>query len=363
MEQEARMTHQSLLAFEELEQQSQHNIVAMTPSSTREEKNERVEWDFITLNKQLPEVLQNKLILFQKSQDGYKWTLHYKNGVFGSLVDIVGEILVEIDKLPSKSNIKYYSIGTPQTGGIQVDHNIIQILASGFDLCKKNVPHTIFMTPTLQSTSSNTWLTDNHTEMLRLILDQKRVQLPAHTNMQLPKSTVILNTFFYTKFENNKAEALSWLSVHFNQHNLLFEHGCSVEELLLPLNLNNTHWILGIINIKHHCFFTMNPYRPKDPTAEELDKVRVITDELGKEYGFPEFSVRAPDFVQFLPVQHCRDTINCGVYISMYMAIYAFGSSAQTFIGKFLPKPIDECRFLLLAWLLKGEVFFPCIMP
>jgi hypothetical protein len=363
MEQEATDNQQLIAVSEELKCQDQpNNIVEIIPSQQTGENDawEKLDgWEFITMNKELPAELQNKILAFQKNQEAHKWTLHYNHGVFGSLVNTVGDILVHIDQLPSKRTTKYYSVGTATIGGIQMEYKTIHILASGFDLSKKYVPQAIFKTSTWQTRSSTTWLTDNHIEMLHLILDQKRVQLPKLTTMKLPNPTVVLSTYFFPKFQEDRAVALSWITANLNRHNLLFEHGCFAEDLLIPINVSNTHWILGIINLKHFCFFAMNPYRPNDPTAEELDKVRLVADELAKEYGFPKCNIKAPDHVESLPIQHSKDTFNCGVYISMYMTIYAFGSFAQTFIGNFLPTPIDECRFLLLAWLLKGEVFFP----
>jgi len=46
----------------------------------------------------------------------------------------------------------------------------------------------------------------------------------------------------------------------------------------------------------------------------------------------------------------------------MYLITYVFGFFRQPFIGNLLiPKAIDERRVLMIAWFLKGEIFFPSL--
>ena len=244
-------------------------------------------------------------------------------------------------------------------------YKIIRILISGFDLNKKHVPKSIFHSPIFQYNYKDRWLLDTHIELLRIILDNKKVIPPSNSNILYPNTSIVLSPHFLTKFnrdKQDKTEALSWLRLQLQRNGLLSDHGCLAEDILIPINLDNCHWILGTIDLKHHCYFALNPYRPTKPSHTELEMVKLITVALEEEFGFPNFNIRSPDFCQNLCFQHQKDSNNCGVYISMYLTIYAFGSNQKRFIGDFLPKSSDQCRFLLLSWLLKGEIFFPALM-
>ena len=137
-----------------------------------------------------------------------------------------------------------------------------------------------------------------------------------------------------------------------------------LEELLVPINLNNQHWILVTIDVKHCCYFAINPYRPEHPTEYELSIASFITDALSLELNLQttQFIHRSPNNVYHLPILLPHDTINCGVYVSIGLIVYAFGFFLQPFIGNLLiPKSIDECRVLMIAWFLKGEIVFPSL--
>ena len=243
---------------------------------------------------------------------------------------------------------------------MQLHRNIIQILASGIEVSKQLVHQDIHATSTFNHcTSKDTWLTDNHIEMLRLILDNQKMKIPKGCDIELPSTTIVLNTHFFTKFEIDQKEALLWLRGNFNRHDLLFDHGLLAESLIVPINLSNTHWILGVISLKENYYTAINPFQPKQPSDEELQKIHAIADAIKNEFGLASFKRGLPCFLSRLPIQHKKDSINCGVYVSMYMVIYAFGLNSHYFIGELLPSNIEQCRFLLLSWLLKGEVFFP----
>jgi hypothetical protein len=321
--------------------------------------------NFITMNKELPEELRNKLINFQGHKKANEFTLFFKHGVYGDIVILIGDIIKCYDQIPNKENKHLFSLGTVRgEGHAQMTYKIIRILISGFDLNKKHNPSSIFNSPAFQYNHADRWLTDTHIELLRIILDKKNVIPPNNFNEPYPNTSVVLSPHFITKFfkgGEDKFEALNWFRLQLHRNGLLSDHGCFAEDVLIPINLDNCHWILGIIDLKHHCYFAINPYRPTKPSYDELEKVRSITVALEEEFGFSDFQIRSPDFAQNLCSQHHKDTSNCGVYISMYLAIYAFGSTQKRFIGEFLPRSSEQCRFLLLAWLLKGEIFFPSL--
>ena len=121
------------------------------------------------------------------------------------------------------------------------------------------------------------------------------------------------------------------------------------EELLIPINLDNHNWILVTIDVKHHCYYAINPYNPLLPSTFELSIASFITEALSRKLNLQvqKFTDRSPNNVHHLPIQLPSDTINCGVYVSMYLVIYAFGTFQQPYIGNLLiiiPNTIDECR-------------------
>ena len=109
-----------------------------------------------------------------------------------------------------------------------------------------------------------------------------------------------------------------------------------VEELLVPISLNNQHWILVTIDVKHCCYFAINPYCPEHPTEFELSIASFITDALSREFNLQttQFIHRSTNNVHHLPIQLPHGTINCGVYVSMYLITYAFGFFQQNSISQ-----------------------------
>ena len=115
------------------------------------------------------------------------------------------------------------------------------------------------------------------------------------------------------------------------------------------------------INVKQICYYAINPYNPLLPTTFELSIASFITEALSRKFNLQvqKFTDRSPNNLHNLPIQLSSDTINCGVYVSMYLAICALGTFQQPYIGNLLvPKMIDECRVMITTWFLKGETFF-----
>ena len=175
---------------------------------------------------------------------------------------------------------------------------------------------------------------------------------------ELPRGIVCLDSFFFPKLQDTPEESLDWLRNLLNCYDLLFPHKCLLEELWIPINLVNQHWILVTVDFVHGTYFAINPIHPNNPTVQEISIADFIADSIWQEFGFESnrFVLRSPNHIHRLPVQF--DGIYCEVYMCMYMVIYAFGSFLNPYIGDLLPKSIDECRFLMLCWLLKGKIFF-----
>jgi len=78
--------------------------------------------------------------------------------------------------------------------------------------------------------------------------------------MQLfQKKKICLDMFFDTKLKEDQTEALEWLQIILQTKNLPSCFGqLLLEELLVPINLNNQHWILVTIGVFHCCYFAIN---------------------------------------------------------------------------------------------------------
>ena len=117
-----------------------------------------------------------------------------------------------------------------------------------------------------------------------------------------------------------------WLRHTLYRHDLLFDHALLLEELCVPVNLSNTHWIMIFIDLKHGTFFPINPYHPTDPTDSELTLGFKIASTIADTFGLQTPVQRSPDYCHRLPIQKPSDFINCGVDVCFYMVIYSFGS-------------------------------------
>ena len=181
----------------------------------------------------------------------------------------------------------------------------------------------------------------------------------SHVSKIFSPTSVCLSTFFYPKLRVDPKVALSWLTNTLNDQNLLFGKKFDVKEILIPVNLNDSHWILVFLNLNNLTFFAINPYHPNCPDQMESDIAKFIAESVGNEFARPSFKERRPNHIYSLPIQEHEDSINCGVYVSLYMVIYSFGSDIDENIAERLPENIDECRMLILGWFLRGLIYFP----
>ena len=164
-------------------------------------------------------------------------------------------------------------------------------------------------------------------------------------------------TFFYTKLKEDQTEALEWLQIILQTRNLLTCSGhLLLEELLVPINLNNQHWIIVTTDVKHCCYFAMNPYCPEHPTEFELSIASFITDALSREFNLQDtqFIHRTQNNVHHVPIQLLHDTINCGFYVKHVYDYVCIWFLSTTFHWK--PSHSKIHRFL------KGEFCFPSLM-
>ena len=69
-------------------------------------------------------------------------------------------------------------------------------------------------------------------------------------------------SFFFPKFQDTPEEALDWSRNFLNCYDLLLPHKCLLEELWIPINLGNQHWILVTVDFVHGTYFAINPIHP-----------------------------------------------------------------------------------------------------
>ena len=82
------------------------------------------------------------------------------------------------------------------TSSIQVTWRRVHILFSAVNLNQKH-ESTQYLQPNIIQ-PADTWLTDEHIELLRLMVDNNKLVLPSHANATFSKNTICFCVFFYT---------------------------------------------------------------------------------------------------------------------------------------------------------------------
>ena len=113
----------------------------------------------------------------------------------------------------------YYFPWDYNTSSIQVTWRILHILLSAVNFNRKH-ESTQYLQPNIIQ-PADTSLTDEHIELLRLMVDNGKLVLPSHANATFSKNTTCLGTFFYTKLQEDQSQALEWLQMILQTKNLL----------------------------------------------------------------------------------------------------------------------------------------------
>ena len=120
------------------------------------------------------------------------WNITNASGVFGSIVHEIGHILRIIMAQPLFKSSFYFSMGLQHTSRIQVTFIILQTLLSAVNL--------------------NQQLTDEHVELLRLMIDDRWQQACSSKSYWcnfFKKKIIRLGTSFYTKLIEDQTKALA----------------------------------------------------------------------------------------------------------------------------------------------------------
>ena len=204
-------------------------------------------------------------------------------GAKGQFVQLIGRLF----QLCPMSDDMLFRISLPNAGGYYpLTVKMFHIMLAGIVFHPKDHSATALRKKPMH----DRWLTDEHINLIRALVRLNRVQSSMNT---IPRSfsptSVCLTTYFYPKLMHEKHEALSWLKEALYDQNLLSDSRFDADEILIPINLSNTHWILAFLDFKHSTFFAINPYYPGDPTEKESDMVKFIADCLSDEFGRSRF--------------------------------------------------------------------------
>ena len=131
-------------------------------------------------------------------------------------------------------------MGSFVTGGVRVRYKLLQILLSGIHFQTKVSPslrYPVFI-------KGNDWLIDDHIEIVRNLLLNRKILRSSLEGQRISTTSICMNSFFARKMLDDPADALDWLRHTLYRHDLLFDHALLLEELCVPVNLTNTHWIM-----------------------------------------------------------------------------------------------------------------------
>ena len=207
-----------------------------------------IRWPFITLNSDLLPDLAVVLRDFQQIQSPTMLSLLDEQGIFGTLVDKIARIMQAINCQPFKEYTYLFSLGSFVTGGVQLRYKLLHILLSGISFHKtKTFPE---LRPP-RFIQSNSWLIDEHIEVIRLLLLNKKVLRSSQGGQRLSKTSICMNSFFSRKLLDDPEDAIDWLRSTLFRHDLLFDHALLLKKLCIPVNLANTRWTMIFIDLKH----------------------------------------------------------------------------------------------------------------
>ena len=187
--------------------------------------------------------------------------------------------------------------------------------------------------------------------------------------MQLIRRSVHLNHtylyeqfFFARKMLDDPADALDWLRHTLYRHDLLFDHALLLEELCVPVNLTNTHWIMVFIDLKHGTFFPINPYHPTAPTDQEQQLGYRIAVAIADEFGLRKPVMRSPDYCQSLPAQtHLTTSISGCMFVYIWLSMRLDLSQNITLVT-YCQTPLKSAGFWCYHGSFEEKYFFSLLL-
>ena len=138
---------------------------------------------------------------------------------------------------------------------------------------------------------------------------------------------------------------------------MLFDDKLLLKVLCIPINLSNTHWILIHLDLKNSTFFPINPYHPQNPSIRNTNRRRNGTKNLTAIWT----SRTCTQKPRLPPLFTHTTSIGFHKLWSLCLLVHGHMRLRLIFknnVGHLLPATIDQCRFLILSWMLRGEIFF-----
>jgi hypothetical protein len=308
--------------------------------------------DYLNVSDRQPQSVIAAIQTFQSEQQPYSWTLDYVHGVFGSLVLTVGTVYAQLQQ--SLPEVSLFSLGTGRSGSIGITLSSLQRVLAGIQFLPTDASTELFSS--LQFLDA--WLLDENIEAVRSLCNFDRFNLPPQMNFPSAHTNFVLNTHFYAELCTAPNAALDWFRKMAQRQGLLSNNGMLVEILYIPVNLNNSHWILIRMDFKQRHCSTIDPYAPAK-SGEHTRIAKFIANSIWKEFGMelPKFSEGAVPYSALLPVQ--RDPYNCGIYVCVYLVLLRLVDAGIPIEDFSSSRSIHEWRFLVFSWILKAEIFIP----
>jgi len=162
------------------------------------------------------------------------------------------------------------------------------------------------------------WLND---EIINFHLELFKERMKRNLNdPQVPREhrvrCIFFNTFFYTKLSDNW-RGYKYRSVRRwskKQHRQV--HESQVDKVIIPINVNNNHWCLAVINFQKKRFEYYDSLGGRNRSCLENLKKYVIDEH--KNYRKEDVALEDWEFVHPQDIPHQRNGCDCGVFTTQY---------------------------------------------
>jgi hypothetical protein len=261
-----------------------------------------------------------------------------ETGISGKLFSSVGEIYSKIKSGSSKLFI----------GRMEVTFGILHRLLSGIRFHPTHESTLVFRSSIFKP--GNSWVTGEHIEMLIQLMYKKPHGYFFPDQKSKP---VLLSPSFYTyNFSGaNEEDAVYYLRAfaRINHLSVPDTNKLICDILLVPVNLDNNHWLLIVIWCQALAFTILNPVHPTQPTQKEISIGHRVTAVVQEAFMLGAFEYVHLDVGSRFPIQ--RDGFNCGIFIIIYALRIIFNIVDIQWHQTYLDDP-SAVRLLMTAWLL-----------
>lgn len=189
------------------------------------------------------------------------------------------------------------------------------------------------------------WLQDQHMEIFRLLLLQNydgSHRLSGQVPMML--SSQIFKELSITK---DKTKCVQQFREDFESKGIFKGNNILCKEILLPVNINENHWILLYINISNLTYCPINPFCPSQPQKNDVLKAKEFMTDFANILGTQKYHLEVPQLASYFPKQ--EDGFNCGMYVLLYILGFI---SPNLVTEEGFPLTVMEYRVLMAGWFL-----------